>query len=76
MVGSITVVQPDSSDQVQTITAAPLEMPALDVVAVKLRWPAELLSAPRPPQPATASQRCSVTVSTSRYHQHLRPPGV
>jgi hypothetical protein len=54
LVGSVTVIQPDSSGQGQNVPAAPLEVPALEVVAIKPLWPAELLSVPRPPQPAAA----------------------
>jgi hypothetical protein len=35
LVGSVTVVQPDSSGQDRTVPAAPLEVPALEVAAVK-----------------------------------------
>jgi hypothetical protein len=75
LVGSVTVVQPDSSGQDQTVPTAPLEVPPLEVAAVKPLWPAELLPTPRAPQPAAASRRCSIIVSTSRYREHQRPPG-
>jgi hypothetical protein len=46
LVGSVTVVQPDSSGQVQIVPTAPLEVPALEVVAVKLRWPTDVTTRP------------------------------
>jgi hypothetical protein len=66
-VGSVTVVQPDSSSPDQTVPAAPPEAPVLEVAVVKPLRPARLQPRPRPPQPAAASRQCSVTVSTSRY---------
>jgi hypothetical protein len=51
-------------------------VPLPEVVAVEPQWPAELLSVPLPPQPAVASLRCSVTVSTFRCRQHPHPPEV
>jgi hypothetical protein len=49
LVGSVTVVQPDSSDPDQIVPAAPLEVPELEVAAVRPLWPARLPPAPRPP---------------------------
>jgi hypothetical protein len=40
LVGSVTVAQPDSSDQDQTVPATPLEVPALEVAVVRTLWPA------------------------------------
>jgi hypothetical protein len=72
-VGSVAVVQPDSSGQDQTDPSAPPDVPLPELVAVEPQRPAELLSVPLPPQPAIASQRCSVTGLTSRCRQHPRP---
>jgi hypothetical protein len=69
-VGSVTVVQPDSSDPDQTLPAAPLEVPALEVAAVRPLWPVRLQPAPRPPQPTAAYQQCFVTTSISQSREH------
>jgi hypothetical protein len=73
-VGSVTAVQPDSSDPDQTVPATLPEVPALEVATAKPLWPARLQPAPRPPQPAATSRQCSVALSTSRSREHRHPP--
>jgi hypothetical protein len=76
LVGSVTVVYPDSSDPDQTAPAAPPEVPELEVAAVRPLWPVRLQPAPRPPQPAAAYRQCSVTASItqSRDPRGYEPP--
>jgi hypothetical protein len=74
LVGSVTAVQPASSDLDQTDPAAPLEVPGLEVAAVRPLWPARLQPAPQPPQPATAYQQCSTAASTSQSRERRHPP--
>jgi hypothetical protein len=73
-VGSVTAVQLDSSGPDPTVPAAPPEVPALEVAAVKPLWLARLQPTPRPPQPAATSRQCSVTSSISQSCEHWHPP--
>jgi hypothetical protein len=74
LVGSVAVVLPDSSGPDRTDPAGPLEVPALEVGAVKPLWPARLQPAPQPPPPAAAYRQCSVAASTSQSHTRRHSP--